>query len=194
MHGTGDVRFFDRIAGLYDLAMASADRAPLDAGLDRADRPIEVVLDLGGGTGRAARALGGDVDAVVVDRSRGMLRKARTGGLSTVQADARRLPFPDGSVDAITVVDALHHMPDHDRVLAEAARVLRPGGVLVVREFDPSTLPGRALVAAERLVGFGSTFATPDALAAAVRRAGLRPEVVERGFGYTVAGVKGTSQ
>ncbi|MFB6155195.1 MAG: class I SAM-dependent methyltransferase [Haloferacaceae archaeon] len=194
MHGTGDVRFFDRIAGLYDLAMASADREPLAAGLAYADRPVEEVLDVGGGTGRAARALGDDVETVVVDRSRGMLREARGRGLQTVQADARRLPFSDESADAVTVVDAFHHMPAHGRVLAEVARVLRPGGVLVIREFDPTTLPGKALVAAERLVGFGSTFETPESLAAAVRSVGLRSAVPEGGFGYTVVGVKGTSK
>jgi demethylmenaquinone methyltransferase/2-methoxy-6-polyprenyl-1,4-benzoquinol methylase len=193
MHGPGDVRFFDRVARIYDLAMISASDEPLAAGLARAERTVEVAVDLGGGTGRAARALDDDIDAVVVDRSRAMLRHAHARGLPTLQADARHLPLADESVDAVTVVDALHHMPDHGRVLAEAARVIAPGGVLVVREFDPSTVAGKALVAAERLAGMGSTFETPDDLAAALDEVGLRPAVVERGFGYTVVGVKGTT-
>jgi demethylmenaquinone methyltransferase/2-methoxy-6-polyprenyl-1,4-benzoquinol methylase len=58
----------------------------------------------------------------------------------------------------------------------------------VVREFDPSTLRGRALVAAEHAIGFDSRFEGPDALADRMARAGLEPTVVGRGFGYTVAG------
>jgi demethylmenaquinone methyltransferase/2-methoxy-6-polyprenyl-1,4-benzoquinol methylase len=68
--------------------------------------------------------------------------------------------------------------------------VLRPGGVLVIREFDPTTVRGRALVAAERAWGFDSTFSSPRALRADVAAVGLDGRIVERGFGYTVVGVR----
>lgn len=55
-------------------------------------------------------------------------------------------------------------MADPERVFAAARRVLRPGGVLLIREFDPTTLRGRGLVAAEHLVGFDSGFWTPETL------------------------------
>ncbi|PHQ47741.1 methyltransferase type 11, partial [Halorubrum sp. C3] len=54
MYGIGDVGFFDRVAPLYDLAMPPADGEALAAGLDHAARPIERLLDVGGGSGRAA--------------------------------------------------------------------------------------------------------------------------------------------
>ncbi|MFC7165718.1 class I SAM-dependent methyltransferase [Halospeciosus flavus] len=173
--------------------MPPAKRRVLAAGLDRAERPVRRVLDVGGGTGRAARVLG-DFEPVVVDLSRPMLRVAHEKGLRTVQGDARRLPVADESVDAAVFVDALHHVPDVPAALADVARVLRPGGVLVVRDFDPTTLRGRALVAAEHLFGMGSTFYAPDDLASLLADAGLRPTVVETGFGYTVAGVKRRSE
>jgi demethylmenaquinone methyltransferase/2-methoxy-6-polyprenyl-1,4-benzoquinol methylase len=183
-----DRLLFDRLAGLYDLVMPPADAAALRAGLALAERDPARAVDLGGGPGRGARALP-ELDWTVVDLAPGMLRRARARGLAAVRGDATRLPLVDDAVDAVIVVDALHHMPDHATVLAEVARVLRPGGVVVVREFDPRTVRGRALVAAEGLVRFGSTFRTPAALASVVSEAGLDATVVDEGFGYTVAGV-----
>ena len=190
MHGLGDVRFFDLTAPLYDRVMPPANGEALAAGLDHATRPIARLLDVGGGSGRAAAALTGP-EITVVDASLGMLSRARDGrGLSGVAGDAGRLPVRDASVDAVTIVDALHHLPDQEAAIREAARALAPGGALVVREFDPEHPLGRALVAAEHAIGMASRFRTPAALAAAFDDAGLDPRIVDRGFGYTVAGVK----
>jgi demethylmenaquinone methyltransferase/2-methoxy-6-polyprenyl-1,4-benzoquinol methylase len=183
-----DIRSFDRWARYYDLAMPGASTASLSAGLDAAERPVERLLDLAGGTGRAAVAL--DVpDRIVLDAAGGMLARARDRGLACLQGDARRLPLGTDSVDAVTIVDALHHVPDWEAVFAEVARVLAPGGVFVVAEFDPATLLGRVLVAGERAIGFDSQFATPASLVASLSAAGFEATVVEGGFGYTVAGV-----
>jgi demethylmenaquinone methyltransferase/2-methoxy-6-polyprenyl-1,4-benzoquinol methylase len=186
VHGPGDLRAFDRFARLYDTVMPPARRAPVAAALALADGPVERLLDVAGGPGRASARL--DAESVVVDAAPGMVRRARARGREAVLGDAARLPVADGSVDAVLVADALHHLPDRDAALRAARDALRPGGVLVVREFDPATVRGRLVVLAERLVGFGSAFEGPDALAARVERAGLTPTVVGRGFGYTVAG------
>ncbi len=183
-----DRLLFDRLSGVYARAMPPADGTRLRAGLALADGPVERGIDLGGGPGRGAAAVG-EVDWTVVDLAGGMLRTASRRGHAAVRGDATRLPVADGAVDAVIVVDALHHMPDHPAVLGEVARVLRPGGALVVREFDPRTLRGRAVVAGEYLAGFGSTFHSPEALEGVVADAGLSPTVLDRGFDYTVAGV-----
>ena len=186
-----DVGTFHRFARLYDLFMLPADRAALADALETADRPVERILDVGGGPGRAVRT----VDAptrVVVDPARGMLRRARGHGLGTLQADGARLPVQANSVDAVLVSDAFHHVGDQDGLLAEATRVLRPGGVLVIRDFDPTTIRGRFLVAAEHLIGFESVFHPPDALADQVVEAGLTASVLEGGFTYTVVGTAAT--
>ena len=189
LHGPGDVRFFDRIAGLYDLAMPSADAESLRAGLAFAHRPVERVLDVAGGTGRAARALAGEgLDPVVVDFSRRMLERARADGFGAVHADARTLPLRDDSVDAVVVVDALHHLPDPAEAVGEMARVVAPGGVVVIQEFGPRTLRGRGLVLAERAVGFDSQFWTADELCDVLERAGLTARMVSEGFEYVVVG------
>lgn len=190
MFGPGDVGFFDRIAPLYDLVMPPANGAALADGLERAERPIGRLLDVGGGSGRAAAAVTGP-DVTVVDASRRMLRRARRGrGVDAMAGDARRLPVRDGAVDAAMIVDALHHFPDRDAAIADVARVLAPGGVLVVREFDPAHPLGRVLEAGEAVIGMESTFVEPDALAEELATHGFRSSVIDRGFGYTVAGVR----
>lgn len=184
-----DIGSFDRLASLYDRAMPPARAGPLRDGLALARRQVHRVVDLGGGPGRAVRSLGVD-RPLVVDAAPGMVRRASAREVPGLVADAARLPLRTASVDAVLIVDALHHMPDWQAVVDEVAGVLRPGGVLVIREFDPETLRGRALVRAERILGFDSSFAGPDELASRIAAAGLSPTVLDRGFGYTVAGVK----
>jgi len=184
----GDLWFFDRIAPIYDLVVPRAGANTLAAALERAERPVERVLDVGGGTGRAARALDAP-ERVIIDASPGMLARAPPG-IGRVRGDARRLPVRDASVDAVVIVDAYHHLPGRRAVLREVVRVLAPGGILVVQEFDPSTLRGRLLAAGERLIGMDSRFDPPGDLVAALSEAGLDATVVEPGFAYTVAGTK----
>lgn len=98
------------------------------------------LLDIGTGTGRMLEVLGPFVgEALGVDVSRRMLALARANldraGLrhcSVRQADMYRLPLPDASFAAVTLHQVLHFADDPRRVLAEARRVLEPGGLLVV--------------------------------------------------------------
>jgi SAM-dependent methyltransferase len=105
-------------------------------GVDRALRDLlgrggGSCLEIGCGTGVHAgtvRELGWT--PVGVDLSAGMLRHAR-GRLAIARADAERLPIGNGAVPAAVAVMVHTDMPAYPAVLAEAARVLRPGGVLV---------------------------------------------------------------
>lgn len=188
MSRESDVRQFDLFAGFYDLMMPRADPEVLNQGLGMARREITRGLDIGGGTGRAAQSVT-DVEWTVVDASAEMLGHATDRGLSGVRGDAARLPVADDAVDAVMIVDALHHMGAQARVLAEAARVIAPGGVLVIRDFDPGTILGRALVVGEHLIGFDSAFFRPEELVDRLTDAGFRTTVPDRGFGYTVVGI-----
>ncbi|MFE0643993.1 methyltransferase domain-containing protein [Streptomyces sp. NPDC058877] len=92
------------------------------------------LLDLACGTGLVTERLRrSGLRVQGVDTAHAMLRVAggRLPG-RVVRADARRLPFPDASLDAVSAVWLLHLVPFAEEVVAEAARVLRPGGVLVV--------------------------------------------------------------
>jgi SAM-dependent methyltransferase len=140
--GEGGSIAFDRAAGYYDQSRG------LPAGVDDlvADRieaamgPGGWLLELGVGTGRVAlplhrrgrRALGVDLSLPMLDRYRA---KAAALGLpppAVLRADATRLPFRDACVDAVLEVHVLHLVPAWREALAEARRVLVPGGAVLV--------------------------------------------------------------
>ncbi|RMF71124.1 MAG: methyltransferase domain-containing protein, partial [Acidobacteria bacterium] len=83
------------------------------------------------------------------------------------------LPLADASAALVVVVDALHHMPDIPRVIAEIARVLAPGGRAVLLEPDPRSLVGRFVVAGERLLRMESLILPGELLARLFRQTGL---------------------
>jgi demethylmenaquinone methyltransferase/2-methoxy-6-polyprenyl-1,4-benzoquinol methylase len=106
--------------------------------------PGRRVADIGGGTGNYALALKHEGWLpVVIDRSPAMLAQASAKGLKTIEADAQRLPLGDERFDAALMISMLHHVEDRGAALAEAQRILRPGGRLVLMGFtgeDAATL------------------------------------------------------
>ena len=112
-------------------ATDSAGRSPYDWLLE----PVAaegLVLDLGCGSAPVARRLGRPARYVGVDRSEAELRRARAAApVAVVQGDARALPVADRTADAVVASMVLMVVTGVDGVLAEVARVLRPGGKLV---------------------------------------------------------------
>jgi ubiquinone/menaquinone biosynthesis C-methylase UbiE/DNA-binding transcriptional ArsR family regulator len=102
-----------------------------------------VVGDLGCGTGHVAASLAPFVAQVIaVDRSADMLQAARRRLRDLPNVEVRRgdleaLPIQDAELDAATLLLVLHHLPDPVAALAEAARVLRPGGRLLISDMLP---------------------------------------------------------
>lgn len=95
------------------------------------------ILDIGCGSGTLAKRLTEDGAALTgVDPGAAALAQARTAvpGARFEAASGEALPFPDDSFDGAVLLNALHHVPDPAAALVEAARVLVPGGRLVVVE------------------------------------------------------------
>jgi demethylmenaquinone methyltransferase/2-methoxy-6-polyprenyl-1,4-benzoquinol methylase len=133
---TGLLRDYTRQAQTYDETRAASPSvlAPLREAL--AGAPGRRLLDVGGGTGNYARALAGEGwEPLVLDPSAAMLERAAAKGLATRQADAQALPVPDASADAVLMVSMLHHVDNPARALAEARRVLVPGGRLALMAY-----------------------------------------------------------
>lgn len=137
------------IAPFYDIFLTAATHAARGRSLAAlADMPPGDVLVAGIGTGLDIPHLPPQHRYVGVDLTRAMLAKAqrRTGGkhVRLVQGDVHRLPFPDGHFNAVVLHLILAVVPAPKACLAEAARVLRPGGHILV--FDKFLKPGeRAL-------------------------------------------------
>jgi SAM-dependent methyltransferase len=97
----------------------------------------KIVVDIGCGLGNLYAAVGGSPRGIVgIDISFGALVHAAKIGYIPLLADAHHLPLVDGFADIVTLNAVLHHCDDMARVLAEAARLVRPGGMLITDE-DP---------------------------------------------------------
>lgn len=133
-------RAFDRQAWTYDTArFGSHARGLYPVLLEQLVQiPHGSVLDVGCGTGELLREVGlrfPETARTGLDLSANMLAVAREklgGAVELVQGDAERLPFADGRFEVLLCNDSFHHYPNPGAAAAEFARVLQPGGVLLL--------------------------------------------------------------
>jgi demethylmenaquinone methyltransferase / 2-methoxy-6-polyprenyl-1,4-benzoquinol methylase len=153
---------FTSVASRYDLMndlmSGGVHRLWKDAMMDwLAPRPGQRLLDVAGGTGDIAfrfLARAGQAQATVLDLTEPMLIAGRqraeaarlSDNLTWVVGDAMALPFPDATFDVYTISFGIRNVTRPEVALAEAFRVLRPGGRLMVLEFSriPNDLAQRA--------------------------------------------------
>jgi len=165
---------WDRIRKLHvaDEAVEAAIRAAL------AEKPFRSLLDLGTGTGRMLelfapeieRGLGLDLSLDMLLLARDRLERAGLKHCSVRQGDIYDLPIADDSFDVVILHQVLHFLDDGARAIKEAARVLRPGGRLLVVDFAPHEQEFLREQFAHRRLGF-----SPDTVTQWIAGAGLEP-------------------
>jgi ubiquinone/menaquinone biosynthesis C-methylase UbiE/DNA-binding transcriptional ArsR family regulator len=155
---------WDRIRKLHvaDTAVEDAIRAAL------ADKPIRALLDLGTGTGRMLelfaadieRGLGLDLSLDMLALARARLDRAGLRNCSVRHGDIYDLALPRDTFDVVIIHQVLHFLDDSARAIHEAARVLRPGGRLLVVDFAPHDLEFLREEHAHRRLGFAAESVT----------------------------------
>jgi demethylmenaquinone methyltransferase/2-methoxy-6-polyprenyl-1,4-benzoquinol methylase len=150
---------FESVAGNYDLMndlmSGGAHRLWKQFALSQTGlRPGQRALDVAGGTGDLAGGMAKQVGAaglvMLTDINAAMLSVGRDalvdrGVVANVRyaiADAERLPFPDASFDCVTIGFGLRNVTDKMAALQSMARVLKPGGQLLILEFSHPVAPG----------------------------------------------------
>lgn len=173
--------YFEANAARWDqIRSLHVDEAQVEKALTRAlaDAPAGDLLDIGTGTGRILEVLGPIANTGTgLDLSREMLALARSrldrAGLhncSVRQGDMYRLPWAPRSFDTVAFHQVLHYAEDAAAAIAEAARVLRPGGRLIVADFAPHELTRLRDAHAHRHLGFAD-----GEISGWYRKAGLEP-------------------
>mgnify|MGYP002726860173 FL=1 len=127
-------------AGIYEMCKDDYPQMLEELALE----PFEDVLDVGCGTGAVLELLHGEYPGkhlTGLDLTPKMIDAAcakQLGNVRFVVGDAEALPFEPQSFDAVLCSNSFHHYPHPERFFAEAARVLRPGGRLILRDYTSS--------------------------------------------------------
>lgn len=158
---SGTQAFFAGAAGEWDqLRREYYGQSFNDAAMLSLLDPASVIADLGCGTGQLAAMVAPFVKQVIaVDNSPAMLQaaEARTEGLGNVilrKGDLVRLPIHDQVVDAALMVLVMSYLPEPSAVLAEAARILKPGGALIIVDLLAHDDEGFAHRMGQQALGF----------------------------------------
>ncbi len=173
---------FSLLAPFYETAIRLGN---VQAFMQRAALPVNGwMLDAGGGTGRVSYALRHQAKYIVVaDESWGMLKQASAkNGLLSVRGVTETLPFAAERFDRIIMVDALHHVADHQQSLGELWRVLKPGGRIVIEEPDVRTLIVKLVAIGEKLALMRSHFLAPPRIAAMFPNQNARKHIEVEGY------------
>ena len=155
---------WDRIRKLH-VADEAVEAAIIGA---LADAPLRALLDLGTGTGRMLellapqieRGLGLDLSLDMLSLARARLDRVGLRHCSVRQGDIYDLALPKDSFDAVVIHQVLHFLDDGARAIEEAARMLRPGGRLLVVDFAPHDLEFLRDEHAHRRLGFAAETVT----------------------------------
>lgn len=155
---------WDRIRTLYvsETAVETAIETALDG------PPLKMLVDLGTGTGRMlevlagryARGLGLDVNQSMLAYARSKLKTSGLDHAEVRHGDIYNVALPDGAADGVIIHQVLHYLSEPAHAIREAARVLAPGGRLVIVDFAPHEIESLRESHAHERLGFEAEHVT----------------------------------
>ncbi len=174
-------RYFAAHAAEWDdIRSRHAPEAQVEAAMRAAvgARPVRCLVDLGAGAGRmleifaplAQRAIGVDLSSAMLAVARGRLEETGLANVQLRQGDMYALPIERNSADLAILHQVLHYLDDPARAIREAARILAPGGRLLVVDFAPHAEEALRDKHAHRRLGFSN-----EEISGLLAQAGLEP-------------------
>jgi len=173
---------FDLISPIYDLIFGRRVDTEIVDLAETADD--QILLDVGGGTGRVSLLFKEKVKNVIIaDSSVNMLKEAHEKGLSILNSNSERLPFSDESVHRVIMVDAFHHVKNQKDTLNEMWRVLKKDGFIIIEEPDINNFYVKLIAVGEKLLLMRSHFVSPSRIAEMGNFDGRASVVINRSKG-----------
>ena len=130
-------------------------------------RSEDVILDIGGNTGKVTEAYSNNCkEVIVLEPKRNVVEygKSRRPNIKFVEGEAENIPLPDAYFDKVVASASFHHFSDHDKALEEMKRVLKPDGKIIILEIDPNTRRGERLKFCETVFHTGAKLYQPAQL------------------------------
>lgn len=188
-----EINDFDKVYKYYDRFMAmfnlyKHEEVKAAANIDEHD----VVVDIGGGTGRLAQYICNSCKRVyVLDESEKMLSMVKQGeNLICIRGNALKTPFEDDSVDIVVLSDVFHHIKEQKDLIVEINRILKYGGKIVLLDFNRKHIKTKLLRAFEFILFGGLFFRTKDEVGNLLEKYFYIEKVYEKGYYFIFVGEK----
>lgn len=188
-----DIKDFDKVYKYYDNFMIRFKLYKFEEIKAAANlQEHELVVDIGGGTGGLAQYICNNCKLVyVLDESEKMLSKLKPRKkLKIIKGNALKTPFENNSIDTVILSDVFHHIKEQKELVIEINRILKPGGKLVMLDFDRTYIKTRLLRAFEFILFGKLFFRTKDEVNDLLKNYFYISKIYDKGYYFIIVGEK----
>jgi len=161
-------------------------------------RPNDVILDIGGNTGKITEAYSKNCkEVVVLEPKRSIVEYGRSHrpNIKFIEGGAENIPLPNEYFDKAVASASFHHFSDQDIAIEEMKRVLKPDGKIIILEIDPNTPRGKSLKFCETLFHTGAKLYQPSQLSKKIEEHNLQVLYTDSTtIGYFLTAVKSSQR
>lgn len=188
-----EVKDFDRVYKYYDKFMTTFKLYKLEEIKAAANlEGNEVIVDVGGGTGRLAQYISNSCKTIyVLDESEKMLSKAKHyPNLISINGNALKSPFENNSIDTVILSDVFHHIKEQEELIIEINRILKDNGKILIMDFDRKYIITKLLRAFEFILFGRLFFRTKDEMNVLLEKYFSINKVYDKNYYFIVVGEK----